>query len=236
MILVALDNSKPTSRNDLSWEHGLATAVTAGTTNIIVCVPFVPTWAAITVLLILVYSVVIVWDNGRSGFHGEHSCLDGIPTLRMNESMLGSLDANEIYLGNPLPSISLTPPKEIILTADDAVHADIQDAMRNFDKLVDAHELRVLHYEGLHQAVQDLARCVGTARESARVLQAERAARGYIRERADAEIPARANGSGAASSQSKARVGVMINPRAMVRIVLAATRDVSLINWVLGLD
>ena len=147
MILVALDNSIPTSRNYLSWEHGLATAVTAGTTNIIVCVPFVPTWATITVLLILVYSVVIVWDNGRFGFHGEHSCLDGIPTLRMNESMLGSLDANEIYLGNPLPSISLTPPKEIILTADDAVHADIQDAMRNFGKLVDAHELRVLHYD-----------------------------------------------------------------------------------------
>jgi len=37
------------------------------------------------------YALVTVWDNGRSGFLGEHSCMDGAPTLRMNELMLGSL-------------------------------------------------------------------------------------------------------------------------------------------------
>jgi carnitine O-acetyltransferase len=202
-------------------------------------VPFVPTWAAIT-LLILFYAVVIVWDNGRSGFHGEHSCLDGIPTLRMNESMLGSLDANEIDLGNPLPSISLTPPKEIILTADDAVHADIQDAMRNFDKLVDAHELRVLHYDAYGkdfikqfkispdawaQLVKQLAFYKlkgrpGVTYESAQTRKFQLGRTEVIR---------------AASSQSKAWVDAMVDPRETVCIVPVETRDFSLIDWVLGL-
>ncbi|KAJ6621836.1 acyltransferase ChoActase/COT/CPT [Mycena sp. CBHHK59/15] len=38
---------------------------------------------------------LIVFDNGRSGFLGEHSCMDGTPTLRMNEFMLATLALNK---------------------------------------------------------------------------------------------------------------------------------------------
>ena len=73
--------------------------------------------------------------------------MDGTPTLCMNEFILGFIDAKKIDFGNPFPSTSLMPPKEFVLSANDAVLADVQEAVRNFDKLVDAHELRVLHYD-----------------------------------------------------------------------------------------
>jgi hypothetical protein len=46
----------------------------------------------------LVRSAVIVWDNGRSGFLGGHSRVNGTPTLRMNEFMLGSVAAKKSTL------------------------------------------------------------------------------------------------------------------------------------------
>jgi hypothetical protein len=58
--------------------------------------------------------------------------------------LLGSLAAKKIEFGSPLPSTSLAPPKEIVLITNDAVLADVQEAVRNFDKLVPAHGLRVL--------------------------------------------------------------------------------------------
>jgi hypothetical protein len=58
--------------------------------------------------------------------------------------LLRSLAAKKTEFGIPLPSISLAPPKEIVLTTNDAVLADVQEAVRNFDKLVPTHGLRVL--------------------------------------------------------------------------------------------
>ncbi|KAH9030446.1 hypothetical protein EDB85DRAFT_1435158 [Lactarius pseudohatsudake] len=56
---------------------------------------------------------LVVWDNGRSAFLGEHACMDGAPTLRLNEFILAwLLAAEEIEIGSPSPSLSslLTPP------------------------------------------------------------------------------------------------------------------------------
>ena len=65
-----------------------------------------------------------------------------------SEFILGSLASKEIDLGSPSSSTSLlTPPAEIILTANDAVLADVKEAEKNFDKLVGSHELQVLHYD-----------------------------------------------------------------------------------------
>jgi carnitine O-acetyltransferase len=122
---------------------GWATVVTDGTTSISVR----GSQANVQQRIAYLYRVaVIVWDNGRSGFLGEHSCMDGTPTLRLNEFILGSLDAKKIDFGPPSSS-PLTPPREIVLTANDAVLADIKEAEKNFDKFVGAHELCVLHYD-----------------------------------------------------------------------------------------
>ena len=174
-------------------------------------------------LFTFAYAAVIVWDNGRSGFLGEHSCMDGTPTLRMNEFMLGSLDAKKIDLGHPLPNVSLAPPKEIVLTANDAVLANIQQAEKNFDKLVGAHELCVLHYDAYGkdfikqfktspdawaQLVKQLAFYKfkgrpGVTYESAQTRKFQRGRTEVIR---------------AASSQTKAWVDAMIDPEATVRL------------------
>ncbi|KAI0260206.1 acyltransferase ChoActase/COT/CPT [Gloeopeniophorella convolvens] len=125
MIVVALDSSRPTTRDDLSWQS----------------------WVGDGRNRFYDKHQLVVWDNGRSAFLGEHSCMDGTPTLRLNEYLLGSLAANEIDLGSPTPRASRAPPSEIVLTANDAVLADVKQAETNFDKLVGAHDLRVLQYD-----------------------------------------------------------------------------------------
>jgi len=189
----------------------------------------------------LAYAAVIVWDNGRSGFLGEHSCMDGTPTLRMNEFMLGSLAAKKIDLGHTSPNILLKPPKEIVLTASDAVLADIQQAENNFDELVGAHELRVLHYDAYGkdfikqfktspdawaQLVKQLAFYKfkgrpGVTYESAQTRKFQRGRTEVIR---------------AASSQSKAWVDAMVDPKATVRVFLLATCYIYLMDCVPGRD
>ena len=65
-----------------------------------------------------------MFENGKSGFLGEHSCMDGTPTLRLNEFILASLAAGKIDLG-PARTAStgadLEPPKELTLQAGGAV-------------------------------------------------------------------------------------------------------------------
>jgi carnitine O-acetyltransferase len=219
-------------------EHGLVTGETAGTTSTSVRVSFPMTTYGAVFTYFLVCSAVIVWDNGRSGFLGEHSCMDGTPTLRMNEFMLGSLAAKKIDFGPPLPSTSLAPPKEIVLAANDAVLANVQEAVRNFDKLVAAHDLRVLHYDvygknfikqfkispdAWAQLVKQLAFYKLKGRpavtyESAQTRKFQRGRTEVIR---------------AASSQSKAWVDAMVDPRATVRVIVIATCQSSPVDGVL---
>jgi carnitine O-acetyltransferase len=146
----------------------------------------------------------------------------------MNEFMLGSLDAKKIDLGDPSPNMSLRPPKEIVLIANDAVLADVQQAEKSFDKLVGAHELCVLHYDAYGkdfikqfktspdawvQLVKQLAFYKfkgrpGVTYESAQTRKFQRGRTEVIR---------------AASSQTKAWVDAMVDPKATVRLFHVAS-------------
>ena len=221
MIVVALDNSRPSSREDLSWGSWVGDGRNRWyDKHQRMCVSCE---LCGSVLLMTIYAAVIVWDNGRSGFLGEHSCMDGTPTLRMNEFMLGSLAAKKIDLGHPSPNVNPTPPKEIVLTANDAVLSDIKQAEKNFDELVGAHELRVLHYDAYGkefikqfktspdawaQLVKQLAFFKlmgrpGVTYESAQTRKFQRGRTEVIR---------------AASSESKAWVDAMVDAKATVRV------------------
>jgi carnitine O-acetyltransferase len=116
MIIVALDSSSPTSRNDLSWGAWVGNGRNRWYDKH--QRTYFPRLAKE-----LSYSrrvpIVVVWDNGRSAFLGEHACMDGTPTLRLNEFILGAIAAKEIDLGSPSPSSLLTPPAEIVLAAND---------------------------------------------------------------------------------------------------------------------
>lgn len=96
-------------------------------------------------------AIVIVFENGKSGFLGEHSCMDGTPTLRMTEFVLGALQHGKIDLGAPRASDTgntLVPPKELKFVLDTKSKEYIKEAEVDFDKLVSAHDMEVLHYEG----------------------------------------------------------------------------------------
>lgn len=94
---------------------------------------------------------LIVFENGKSGFLGEHSCMDGTPTLRLNEFMLASLASGKADLG-PERTVdtakNLEIPTELTFALDDKTHQYIKQAESNFDELVGKHDMHVLHYEG----------------------------------------------------------------------------------------
>jgi carnitine O-acetyltransferase len=92
-----------------------------------------------------------VFENGKSGFLGEHSCMDGTPTLRMTEFALGALAHNKVDLGaarDASTASSLPAPHEIKFVLDDKTKANIKQAEASFDELVGKHDMEVLHYEG----------------------------------------------------------------------------------------
>lgn len=92
---------------------------------------------------------MIVFDNGKSGFNGEHSCMDGTPTSRLNDWLLRSLKANKIDLGSSSRPVSALPAIEP-LNFD--VPASVQSAIKSTVKAHSAtmakHALAVLQYDG----------------------------------------------------------------------------------------
>jgi len=93
--------------------------------------------------------VVIVFENGKSGFLGEHSCMDGTPTLRMNEFALASLAAKKVDLGHPrTPETgkALPTPTELNFVVNETVSRHVKDAEIAFDNLVGQHDMHVCAY------------------------------------------------------------------------------------------
>ncbi|KAJ7132997.1 acyltransferase ChoActase/COT/CPT [Mycena filopes] len=125
MIVVCLDDSKPVTREEISTA----------------C------WVGDGRNRFYDKHQLIVFDNGRSGFLGEHSCMDGTPTLRMNEFMLATLALGKADLGTPTGE-ALPAPTELPFELNATTRDLVTGAVSRFDALVAAHELHVLHYEG----------------------------------------------------------------------------------------
>ena len=168
---------------------------------------------------------MIVFENGKSGFLGEHSCMDGTPTLRLNEFILASLSAGKIDFGSAPPHAEVEPPRELTFTLDGKTRDYIARAEQNFDALVGKHDLEVLHYEGYGkeyikafkaspdawaQLVKQLAfhkmfNRPGVTYESAQTRKFQLGRTEVIR---------------SASNESKAWAEAMLNPKIAVRILL----------------
>lgn len=89
----------------------------------------------------------IVFDNGKAGFMGEHSCMDGTATCRLNEYVTDSLARNLVDHGPEEVRSDLPAPSELAFKVNDQVADAVQLAERNFDKLIGNHELTVLAYQ-----------------------------------------------------------------------------------------
>ncbi|KAF8630954.1 hypothetical protein AX17_005310 [Amanita inopinata Kibby_2008] len=129
MIIVALDDTKPVTREDISW----GTWVGNGRNR----------WYD--------KHQLIVYDNGRSGFMGEHSCMDGTSTLRLNEYTLATIALGKADLGperTPATARGLPEPEELVFEVNQEVEGLVRGAEQRFDELVLKHDLHVLHYEG----------------------------------------------------------------------------------------
>ncbi|PPQ86322.1 hypothetical protein CVT25_005622 [Psilocybe cyanescens] len=127
MIVLALDDTQPVTREDISWG----------------------TWVGDGRNRWFDKHQLVVYDNGRSGFLGEHSCMDGTPTLRMNEFVLASLASGKIDLGpEQVDRAKLPEVEELVFELDEKVQTLVKGAESRFDELVGKHDLHVLHYEG----------------------------------------------------------------------------------------
>jgi len=126
IIIVALDDTKPVTREDISWK----------------C------WVGDGRNRFYDKHQLIVFDNGRAGFLGEHSCMDGTPTLRMSEFILSSLSAGKVDHGSPSVRVGLSAPTELTFELDVATKQAIKAAEAHFEELVGQHDMEVLHYEG----------------------------------------------------------------------------------------
>ncbi|KAJ1988385.1 Carnitine O-acetyltransferase mitochondrial [Coemansia spiralis] len=90
----------------------------------------------------------IVCDNGKAGFLGEHSSMDGTPTSRLNDYVLDQTLNNKVELGSPSVRSDLPTPEPLtFVTPPKVVHA-IEAAKERFIKVINQHQLRVLQYEG----------------------------------------------------------------------------------------
>ncbi|KAL1922551.1 uncharacterized protein VTP21DRAFT_10090 [Calcarisporiella thermophila] len=90
----------------------------------------------------------IIFDNGKAGFIGEHSCMDGTPVARLNDYICEGLAKNKIDHGSPSVRSSLPAPTQLEFGINSNVLREIDRASVDFESLIDKHDLRVLAYEG----------------------------------------------------------------------------------------
>ncbi|KZP01384.1 acyltransferase ChoActase/COT/CPT [Calocera viscosa TUFC12733] len=125
VIVVALDEGRPVTREEIGW------ACWAGDGR--------GRWYD--------KHQFIVFDNGRSGFLGEHSAMDGTPTLRMNEFVLAALAAGKFPDAAPTDGEG-NAPEELVFELDDNVRGMIKESERMFDEVMAKHDMHVLQYSG----------------------------------------------------------------------------------------
>jgi carnitine O-acetyltransferase len=143
VVIVALDDTKPITREDISF----ATWVGDGRNR------FYDKHQCKSSLSIPLTQLnlpkVIVYENGRSGFLGEHSCMDGTPTLRLNEFILASIATGKADLGPERTGDTgrdLPDPTEITFILDEKSRENIKAAEQRFDELVANHDLHVWNF------------------------------------------------------------------------------------------
>nr|ODN85714.1 carnitine O-acetyltransferase [Cryptococcus depauperatus CBS 7841] len=94
---------------------------------------------------------IIVDSNGESGFNGEHSMLDGTPTLRLNEFILASLDHGKIPLELPeseRATSSMPEPEEIKFVLDNHIRDVIKQSQKGFAEEIAQQSLHMAKYKG----------------------------------------------------------------------------------------
>ncbi|KAL0638143.1 Carnitine O-acetyltransferase mitochondrial [Maublancomyces gigas] len=101
----------------------------------------------------------IVNENGTAGFMGEHSMMDGTPTHRLNDYINESIFKNKLDFSSGSVRSNLPEPTPVRFTVNDAVHATIDQAQRDFRNVVGLHDLRVLAFQGYGKGLIKKFKC-----------------------------------------------------------------------------
>ncbi|KAJ2225730.1 Carnitine O-acetyltransferase mitochondrial [Coemansia sp. RSA 485] len=125
-FLVCLDSSKPVTREEIHrvfWHGDGANRWFDKSLQFIVC------------------------DNGRAGFLGEHSSMDGTPTCRLNDYILDQTLNDKVDLGSSNVRADLAQPEPLRFVTPPPVVRAVDQAAERFAKVTGQHQLRVLQFE-----------------------------------------------------------------------------------------
>ena len=89
---------------------------------------------------------IVVFENGTSGFIGEHSMMDGSQTLRMNNFIVSALAAGKIELGGPSSGSVLDEPQYLPFEVSGDLAKASNAASKDFKALMDDQDMSVLDY------------------------------------------------------------------------------------------
>jgi carnitine O-acetyltransferase len=90
----------------------------------------------------------IVNENGTAGFMGEHSMMDGTPTLRLNDYICDSIFNEKLTFDTESIRSNLPEPVRVKFTVTKEVQETIDTAVVNFRETIQQQDLRVLQYLG----------------------------------------------------------------------------------------
>ena len=95
----------------------------------------------------------VVCDNAAAGFMGEHSMMDGTPTLRLNDFVCDAVANNRLPLDWATVRSGLADPAALRFDVGSGsggsdVLGMIDAAQRHFSDVIGAHDLRVLQFLG----------------------------------------------------------------------------------------
>lgn len=91
---------------------------------------------------ILTNSTVIVYKNGKSAFNAEHSAMDGMITLRLNEFVIGTLASKKITLGEKR-AVKQSDVEELPFELDSKARDYVTNAEKHHDAIMGAHSMDV---------------------------------------------------------------------------------------------
>ncbi|KAI9357871.1 acyltransferase ChoActase/COT/CPT [Pilaira anomala] len=101
----------------------------------------------------------IVYNNGRAAFMGEHSCMDGTATCRLNEYVCDGLARNLIKHGHNHIRPDLPQPEPLTFIVNDKIESAVEVAKKDFEQLIGNHEMTVLAYQSFGKNVIKKFKC-----------------------------------------------------------------------------
>lgn len=101
----------------------------------------------------------IVNNNGTSGFCGEHSMMDGMPTQRINDYTQAAIAGNKLDFSDASIRSNLPEPAPLKFVVTKEVKADISAALNFHETTMAQHELRVQAYQGYGKGLIKKFKC-----------------------------------------------------------------------------